>query len=248
VFSQTTSAPQTRRALLGAGLGALVASVAEALGRGAPTHAANGNIVTVGGTFTGTTRTKLTNTSSYGDAIEVASTSGNGIYATSESNAGVYGLSNTHIGVFGFSGVGGTAGVYGQSYDPGTAAAIGHSAGNSTGVLGFSGPSMGLGFAPPAPKAKTGVFGHAAQDGGSRGVWGNSPAGHGVHGSSDSGWAGYFDGRVLANSYHELVEIGTPSAPSANHARLFVRDNGAGKTQLCVRFPSGAVKVLATQA
>jgi hypothetical protein len=51
---------------------------------------------------------------------------------------------------------------------------------------------------------------------------------------------------VLVNGYSELVEIGTPSAPPANHARLFVRDNGSGKTQLCVRFPSGAAKVLAT--
>ena len=37
------------------------------------------------------------------------------------------------------------------------------------------------------------------------------------------------------------------SAPSANRAALFVRDNGSGKTQLCVRFNSGAVQVLATQ-
>jgi hypothetical protein len=37
------------------------------------------------------------------------------------------------------------------------------------------------------------------------------------------------------------------SAPVANRARLFVRDNGAGKTQLCVRFHTGVVKVLATE-
>jgi len=75
---QTTSTPRTRRALLGAGLGALVASVAEALGRGAPTRAANGQFVTVGGTFTGTTRTSFTNTASQGNALEGNSGSGSG--------------------------------------------------------------------------------------------------------------------------------------------------------------------------
>jgi hypothetical protein len=53
---------------------------------------------------------------------------------------------------------------------------------------------------------------------------------------------------VLTTKYHELAEISTPAAPPSNHARLFVRDNGSGKTQLCVRFPTGAVKVLATES
>jgi hypothetical protein len=78
-------------------------------------------------------------------------------------------------------------------------------------------------------------------------VWGKSPRGHGLHGESSTGWAGYFDGRILTTRYHELVEIHTPAAPGSNHARLFIRDNGNGKTQLCVRFHTGAVKVLATQ-
>lgn len=38
-----------------------------------------------------------------------------------------------------------------------------------------------------------------------------------------------------------------PAAPSANAGRLFFKDNGAGKTQLCVRFSSGATQVIATQ-
>jgi hypothetical protein len=32
-----------------------------------------------------------------------------------------------------------------------------------------------------------------------------------------------------------------------NQARLFVKDNGAGKTQLCVRFHTGAVQVIETE-
>jgi len=68
-----------------------------------------------------------------------------------------------------------------------------------------------------------------------------------LHGESSTGWAGYFDGRVLVNRFVEMVEIGTPSAPGSNHAKLFVRGNGSGKTQLCVRFHTGSVKVLAVQ-
>lgn len=46
----------------------------------------------------------------------------------------------------------------------------------------------------------------------------------------------------------ELVE--SPSdfaAPAASRVRIFARDNGAGKTQLVARFPTGAVQVLATE-
>jgi hypothetical protein len=44
----------------------------------------------------------------------------------------------------------------------------------------------------------------------------------------------------------EFSEQSDPSAPAANKARLYVKDN-AGKTQLAVRFPTGAVQVIATE-
>ena len=47
--------------------------------------------------------------------------------------------------------------------------------------------------------------------------------------------------------YVEGVEISDPSAPSSNRGRLYFRDNGAGKTQLVVKFPTGAVQVIATE-
>lgn len=47
--------------------------------------------------------------------------------------------------------------------------------------------------------------------------------------------------------YVEGTEIADPSAPSTNKGRLYFRDNGAGKTQLVVRFPTGAVQVIATE-
>lgn len=48
-------------------------------------------------------------------------------------------------------------------------------------------------------------------------------------------------------SHSELTEMADPAAPAADKARLYARDNGSGKTQLVVRFPTGAVQVLATE-
>lgn len=45
----------------------------------------------------------------------------------------------------------------------------------------------------------------------------------------------------------ELYEISDPAAAPANHARLYARDNGGGKTQIVAIFPSGAVQVIATE-
>lgn len=38
-----------------------------------------------------------------------------------------------------------------------------------------------------------------------------------------------------------------PTIPAPNRARVYARDNGSGKTQLVVQFPTGAVQVLATE-
>jgi hypothetical protein len=89
--------------------------------------------------------------------------------------------------------------------------------------------------------------GYAAEDNFSRGVIGKSPAGIGVYGITTSGYAGYFAGRVFTTTFHEMQEVSAPAAPGLNRARLFLKDNGLGKTQLCVRFNTGAIKVLATQ-
>jgi hypothetical protein len=54
----------------------------------------------------------------------------------------------------------------------------------------------------------------------------------------------------LQNGYMEFGErpTGAPTAPSPNHFLMFARDNGSGKTQACILFPTGAVLVLGTQA
>ena len=58
------------------------------------------------------------------------------------------------------------------------------------------------------------------------------------------------DGNALWRSpnYQEMISVPIdPGAPSTGRARLFMRDNGSGKTQFCVRFATGAVHVLATE-
>jgi parallel beta-helix repeat protein len=55
------------------------------------------------------------------------------------------------------------------------------------------------------------------------------------------------DGGWRIGDYMTGKEQTAPAAPGADLYRLFGRDNGAGKTQLCVLFSSGAVQVLATQ-
>lgn len=97
------------------------------------------------------------------------------------------------------------------------------------GVQGFSSSSAGVqGFSD----TDAGVNGF----GGPFGVW-----------ATGDPYGGFFVGAVHSTQYYELEEISTPDAPGLDQARLFVRANAAGKSQLCVRFGKGAVKVLATE-
>jgi hypothetical protein len=232
VSVHSDSKTASRRALLAGALGGIGAWAAGAIGRVSTVRATNGDPVHVAGSYTATGTTQITNSSGTAPVFIAESQAG---------GVGAWGRSDTSSGVIGESGTG--IGVHGTNQLPTTDPAVLGLASNSTGVLGHSGGQFDL----PDAKAKTGVFGHASQDSASKGVWGNSPEGHGIHGESSTGWAGFFDGRVLASRYMEMVEIGTPTAPGGNRARLFIRDNGSGKTQLCVRFHTGAVKVLATQ-
>lgn len=45
----------------------------------------------------------------------------------------------------------------------------------------------------------------------------------------------------------EFTEMTAPATPAADKARIFARDNGSGKTQVCIILPDGVVTVLATQ-
>lgn len=56
-------------------------------------------------------------------------------------------------------------------------------------------------------------------------------------------------GRISGTSGGAIsfTEISDPAAGAVNTGRLYVRDNGAGKSQLCVVFNTGAVQVIATE-
>ena len=236
---QPESKSTSRRALLAGALGGLGALAASAIGRASPARAANGDPVLVGNAHTASSTTQITNSTNGNTVLRGESTgSGIGVRGTSSSSIGVRGSSSSYIGVVGFSSS--SIGVFGESSATGQPASLGVSLGHSTGVQGHSGTNT------PAAKAKTGVFGYAIQDTTATGVRGESTIGVGVRGKATTGYAGFFDGRVFTTRYYELAEITTPNAPAANQARLFVRDSG-GKTQLCVRYNTGAVQVLNTQ-
>ena len=239
---QSEPTPRSRRALLAGAIGGIGALAMSAIGRASPVAAADGEAVLVGGEYASSTPTGIT--TSGATALYGTSNSGIGVRGESTAVGGVEGFSDLGFGVQGTSAH--RAGVRGTAHAEGQPGALGWSTSSFTGVLGFSGRDV---YEPdiPAAKPKTGVFGYAAQDTSSRGMWGESPGGIGVYGRTTSGFAGYFQGKVFTSSFHEMIEIATPAAPGANRARLFVRDVG-GKTQLCVRFATGSVKLLAQEA
>jgi hypothetical protein len=51
----------------------------------------------------------------------------------------------------------------------------------------------------------------------------------------------------LEGHFIEYIERSDPSAPAANKARLYAKDNGSGKTQLCARFNTGASQCFVTE-
>jgi len=239
---EVQSTTPSRRALLAGVLGGAGAWMATALGRATQVRAGVDGDVVLGGDNVSPETTSITKNGA-GDVFATHSDTGDCINGYAGSSTAVYGTSLSGTGTFGGSTSG--IGLYGFTSTSAKPASYGQSAGNGTGVLGHS--NNGVAPIPPAAKPKTGVFGYAAQDTSARGVWGESPAGIGLYGRTTTGFAGYFQGKVFMSSFQEMIEVATPAAPGANRARLFVRDNGAGKTQLCVRFPTGSVKLLAQE-
>lgn len=153
-------------------------------------------------------------------------------------------------------------GVFAVTEAPQGRAVMGYAASvdaDNVGVYGISNSPTGSGVIG-ITNAGTGVEGSSDEGTGVLAATTNGTALHAVasaatggtfavaaEAASASGYAGHFTGRVFTTSFYELQEIADPAAPAANQARLFVRDNGASKSQLCVRFASGAVQVIATE-
>src|SRR5690606_8872304 len=58
---------------------------------------------------------------------------------------------------------------------------------------------------------------------------------------------GNIDGTAAARYLALNEATSDPAAPATNNAVVYLRDNGSGKSQLCVRFATGAVQVIATE-
>ncbi len=140
--------PTSRRALLGAGLGVLIGTVATALGRPLGVRANDDQPVLAGNEVTATFTTIVSNkvndrpvlagVSQLGTGMIGMSTSSNGVEGTSDSGIGVQGRSNTDKGVYGYSNTG--PGVYAYS-------------GDGSGVWGYTGSQNG----------KAGIVGQAKE-------------------------------------------------------------------------------------
>lgn len=66
-------------------------------------------------------------------------------------------------------------------------------------------------------------------------------------GTSSNQWKQIFGGDIFLSSLARFTERADPGASAANTGYLYMKDNGAGKTQLIVQFSSGGEIVLATQ-
>lgn len=120
-----TTAPRTRRALLGAAIGAAVATVAGALGRPAPVRAGTDGDVVLGTMNESIYMTQIRN-SSGNHAFEALSTYGTAARGSTVSGEGVFGAaSGTGTGVYGYAVQNGVAiHAYAKSKAEGTALSV----------------------------------------------------------------------------------------------------------------------------
>ena len=275
--AQPVQRKSSRRALMAGALGGLGALAAAAVGVPTAARAANGDPLRLGalnsaGNVTTLTRTgtdrfghalKVVVSRSSAAAIKAFATGGRGVDAIATAGGiGVAGASDTGIGVFGSSAQAPGMWAFSRQNTALFARSLNsvgiHAIGGGrqgvigSGVVGVEGNSQtASGWGVSGLNAASGGTGVRGQATGarSRGVAGFTTVGHAIHGESAAGWAGYFDGRVFTNRYVEFHEVTAPvGAPGTNGARLFVRNGPGGRTQLCVRFHTGVVRVLATQS
>jgi hypothetical protein len=165
-----TTTPRSRRALLGAALGAAVASVASAVGRPLPAAAADGEAMLVGHTYDSTMRTQIDSTDyaflgrSNGQSVagvhgvHFGDDWGYGVHGINESETGygVYGtggeIGTRGVGLTGVEGIGRDTGVRGDGADFGVEG-IAHVGGGPDGWgVGVSGTAKtGIGVLATSP-------------------------------------------------------------------------------------------------
>ena len=256
-LNEAVDNPRSRRALLAGVVGGLGAWLVSAAQRAMPADAAAGDPIRMGQTNLASGTNTILQTISTGTAYVVRQ-NGSGTAIRAESPHGhaaafqtdatlalTYAVLARHHG--GVDAPSGSAALRAES-DNTTAisafsqrtAAISARSGQGVGVIGSS-------------RHREGVFGGSERR---NGVEGSSLDGAGIYGHSRNGdgivgrggrWAARFEGGVLVQGHVDFKEHSSPPVPAANHAQLFLRDNGAGKSQLVLQFPSGAVQVVVTE-
>ena len=246
---------RSRRALLAGALGGIGAWVAAAAARVDPAAAAAGDPIRMGrlNRAEGTSTELRTKTSKPafravqlggGAAVRGEAGSGRGVMGVAgRDGTGVFGHSVNHFGVVGMTDNKG-AGVYGEA---------GISNPSGRGVWGLS-------------EVGSAIFGETVSGTGVRGKLVTEAAGNAVLGEVSGApffyesaairgtapgfaWAGRFDGEVQISKNLQLLPSTTPDVQDVGvtGARVFVRENVSGKSELCVIFPSGAAQVIATE-
>jgi hypothetical protein len=181
---EATVSNNSRRAVLIGALSGLGAWAAGAVAGVARVRAADNEPMLVGGEYTSSSVTSLTNSTNTAIVFRAESTMSEGATIHAESSLGTGLFANCGSGVAVAANTNGLEAVLATSDSDTNAAILARSGTNTmTGVLGVSG-NVG-----PAVRAKTGVHGYAAQDSSSRGVIGESPAGQGVRGETTTGAA-----------------------------------------------------------
>ena len=263
----------SRRALLAGALGGIGAMAATVIGGASRAQAAAGSSLIIGSEANdaGSANTQLLTNSSVVAFKLLQNGPGTALmgYATQASGAtrGVYGRTDSPNGFgvqarsAGATGTGAAVqaiGVNNHGVDATT------DEGTRTAVRGIN---TGVGGVAVAGSTATGGIGVVGSSSDGVGVWGTSATSAGVHGSSITGiavegissssgtgvfgsstfgYAGSFTGHVRVSQYLDIAEMAEPATPSANTARLFVRDSG-GKTQVCAKFSDGSIVVIAAQ-
>ena len=126
-------------------------------------------------------------------------------------------------------------------------AVMGTSGSHGTGVLGYSPNHIGV-----LASTETGVCVNARASGtNSIALFGDARGTNSIallaFGPSQLDGDVAIVGRLVVTDPGTTGRASSAEAPSAGQARVFARDNGWGKTQLCVQFASGAIQTLATE-
>lgn len=245
---------RSRRVLLTGALGALGGWLAGAVGQPRRARAAAGDPLILGqSNFAGGSPTRLFATSAGGAFWMTQNGSGSGVRG--ESTSGTGGVFQTHHpdrhGILvqqDAAGPGGGTALRAESTRTGISVTAGLAGVDATGAEGVRGTSeLGAGV-HGISTASTGTWGQSTSG---TGAFGFSDSGIGVLGGSNSNYGGWFEGPLATTRHLDIQEHPDPGAPPSSgiqfHARLFVRDNGSGKSQLCVRFQTGAIQVIATE-